>query len=138
MVSFMREEREMMVSAMETQRQEMQALLEQERAAKERERAEKEERGTRLEVGGLRAEALASKLREQQLAALQSRVESLHARDMLTDEELYKLEDLVADSLENEEPGGGSGGLLLTKLVALSERVAGDAALARQLRRQFS
>ena len=138
MVSFMREEREMMVSAMETQRHEMQALLELERAAKERERAEKEARGTRLEVDGLRAEVLASKLREQQLAALQSRVESLHARDMLTDEELYKLEDLVADSLENEEPGGGGGGLLLTKLVALSERVAGDAALARQLRRQFS
>ena len=129
MVSFMREERETMVSALETQRQEMQALL-------ERERAEKEERGTRLAVEGLRAEAVASKLREQQLAALQSRVESLHASKLLTDEELYRLEDMIADGLEEDGPGGG-GAQLLTKLVALSSRMAADGAFARQLRRKY-
>ena len=138
MVSFMREEREMMVSAMEMQRQEMQALLEQERAAKERERAEKEARGTRLEVDGLRAEALASKLREQQLAVLQARLEGLHTRAMLTDEELYKFEDLIEDSLGEDGDGGEDGGQLVAKLVALSERTLGDAALARQLRRKFA
>ena len=44
------------------------------------------------------------------------------------------LEDVIADSLEEEAGGGGQ----VAKLVVLSARVAGDAALARQLRRKFA
>ena len=60
----------------------------------------------------------------------------MHAANLLTDEELYNLEDIIADSLVEE--GGGSGGEQVGKLLVLSERVAGDAALARQLRRKFA
>ena len=77
---------------------------------------------------------------ERQLAALpalQARLESLHDSKLLADDELYTLEDIIADSLEEGGSQGGSGGQV-AKLVVLSERVAGDAALARQLRRKFT
>ena len=122
MVSAMEKQRQEMQAENHQQRQEMQALVEQERLEKDR----------------LRAEAVSSKLREQQLAVLQARLEGLHTRAMLTDEELYKLEDLIEDSLGEEGGAGGEGGQLVAKLVALSERTPGDAALARQLRRKFA
>ena len=53
-------------------------------------------------------------------------------------EELYKLEDLIEDSLGEDGDGGEDGGQLVAKLVALSERTPGDAAFARQLRRKFA
>jgi hypothetical protein len=83
------------------------------------------------------AEVRAKVEQERQLAALpalQARLEGLHAAKLLTDNELYKLEDVIADSLEEEAGGGGQ----VAKLVVLSARVAGDAALARQLRRKFA
>jgi len=76
--------------------------------------------------------------RQRQLAslpALQSRLQSLHASKLLADEELYKLEDTIADSLEEEDAGSGG---QVAKLIVFSERMAGDAALARQLRRKFT
>ena len=140
MVSAMEKQRQEMQAENHQQRQEMQALVEQERSEKERERLEKEETATRLQR--VEVEAVASKLREQQLAVLQARLEGLHTRAMLTDEELYKLEDLIEDSLGEDGDGGEDGGQLVAKLVALSERTPGDAALARptwrQLRRKFA
>ena len=92
-----------MVSAMEAQRHEMQALLEQER-----------EQNT--------------KLREQvQIAALQSRVQALHTAQLLTDAELYAVEDIVGD-----------GGDQVAALLELSGRMVGDAAFSRQLRRKHA
>ena len=58
----------------------------------------------------------------------------MHAARLLLDDELYKLEDIVADALEEE----GEAGERVARLVALSGRVSGDAALARQLRRKFA
>jgi len=99
----------MMVSAMEAQRHEMQALLEQER-----------EQNTKL-----REQAL---LREQvQIAALQSRVQALHTAQLLTDAELYAVEDIVGD-----------GGDQVAALLELSVRMVGDAAFSRQLRRKHA
>ena len=94
----------------------------------------------KLRESSLREHATATALRDQQLLALQSRLGSVHAAKLLRDEELYKLEDLIEDSLAAEEGGdaGEGGGRLVAKLVALSERTPGDAALARQLRRKYA
>ena len=119
MVAFMREEREMMVSAMETQRHEMQALLEQEREQNMK----------------LREQVLLRK--QTQIAALQSRVQALHAAQLLTDEELHRIEDAIADGCElgaADSAGGGE----VARMVALSERVAVEGAFARQLRRKYA
>ena len=144
MVSFMREERETMVSAMEKQRHEMaeqtQEKMEQQRVEAEAnaDRAEAQAKADRADLKARLAHQTHETERQRQLAALpalQSRLESLHAAKLLTDEELYRLEDIVADSLEEEEDGSGK---QVAKLVALSERVTSDAALARQLRRKFA
>ena len=72
--------------------------------------------------------------RERQLAAFQSRLQSMHASKLLTDEELYKLEDAIADGMEEDGEGGGQA----VRMVGQSEQMVGDAALARQLRRKFA
>ena len=84
-----------------------------------------------------------------QLAALQARLESLHAAQLLTDEEFFALEDLCADFLEMQTAAGGvltpevahsspaSAAARLAKLVGVSEGLASDAAFARQVRRKF-
>ena len=155
----MKEERELMEAKterlqakMEQQRAEAEAerrALEAEMASKlERQRAEAHAKADAAEAqakadrAGFEAR-LAQQAKEAEshrqlasLPALQSRLQSLHASKLLTDEELYRLEDVIADSLEDDE-GGGSGGQV-GKLVALSGRMAGDAALARQLRRKFA
>jgi hypothetical protein len=88
---------------------------------------------------------------DERLAALQARVEGLHATKLLTDEELFALEDLVADYVELTAsvtdgvitkdmiyamPTAGVASKL-DKLVGLSAAMAGDAAFARQARRKF-
>ena len=83
---------------------------------------------------------------EQQVAALQARLEALHGAKLLSDDEQHALEDLVADYLELEATMGTvtlelaqaseAAGKLL-KLVALSERIAADGAFARQARRKY-
>ena len=83
---------------------------------------------------------------DAQATALQSRLEALHAAKLLSDEELYALEDCVADFFEatagfdvvplsfvhtNDAAGKAH------KLVTLSEKMPADAAFARQARRKF-
>ena len=110
-------------------------------------------------------EASLQKLREEltprevvtdtQVKALQTRLEALHAAQLISDDELFVLEDIVADFVELEastmpamrpitlEAVHTSAGdacapaAKLLKLVALSERLATDAAFARQARRKF-
>ena len=138
----MREERETMVSVMEKQRAEMEKQRAEMQAKVDKllhEAAEKQRQETEGKIEAVEARVVKVE-QERQLAALpglQARLESLHASKLLTDDELYTLEDIVADSLEEGEEGGGAGGRV-AKLVVLSERVAGDAALARQLRRKFA
>ena len=75
---------------------------------------------------------------ETKVGALQSRVQSLCATQLLADEELHGLEDIIVDGCEANAAGGGDAGDdRVAKMVALSERVAADGAFARQLRRKF-
>ena len=142
MVTFVREQRhhdDKLRQEAKAERQELEAKMEAKvdkliEDAAERQRREMEEKIEAVEARVAKVE------RERQLAALpglQARLESLHASKLLTDDELYTLEDVIADSFEEEGSQGGSGGRV-AKLVVLSERVAGDAALARQLRRKFA
>ena len=86
----------------------------------------------------------------EQLAALQARLESLHAAQLLSDEEFFALEDLCGDFIELQ---GSTVGVLsqdlvcssaaysvaarLAKVVGLSEGLASDAGFARQARRKL-
>ena len=75
--------------------------------------------------------AAAARLRDQQLVALQARLEALGAAKLLTDDELFAVEDVIGDS-----SGEASGEDQVTMLLALSARMASDSAFARQLRRK--
>jgi hypothetical protein len=65
--------------------------------------------------------------RDEQLAALQARLEALHAAKLLGDAELCAVEDIVAD-----------GGDQVAALLGLSGRMAGEGAFSRQLRRKYA
>ena len=67
---------------------------------------------------------------QRQLPALQARLEALHTAKLLQDEELYVIEDAIADSEDMEEGG------CVPKLIALSAKMPSDRAFARQLRRR--
>ena len=82
----------------------------------------------------------------EQLEALQTRIEAVHAAQLLSEEERFVLEDQLADFLELKAsralitremsmhlPAVGT----VSKLVALSEGMANDAVFARQARRKF-
>lgn len=96
----------------------------------------------RLQADEMKTQAVEGKLREQQLAALQMRLQALHAAKLLSDEELYRVEDILADSVEAEiapdEGDAASAQAQVAIMAALSERLAVDATLARQLRRKFA
>ena len=84
---------------------------------------------------------------EQRLAALQVRIEALHANKLLSDDELYALEDMVADFVEFEASLVGvvvldgmrrnENATKLLTLISLSERITADSAFARQARRKY-
>ena len=74
------------------------------------------------------------------VAALQLRMQTLHASKLLTDDELYSLEDTIVDSIEVASGSGtavSADGSPLLKMVAISQKVADEAMFARQLRRKF-
>ena len=110
MVGLMREERGVMEAKMER----MEAKLE----AKQR-----------ADMDTLREAATkADQMRD--LLALQARLETLHAAKLLADEELYAVEDIIAE----EDDADGR----VAALVTLSGKMAGDGAFARQLRRKYA
>ena len=115
---------------------EMETKMEQQRAEMDRQRAEMEAK--------LMPKPVVS---SQQLEELQCRLETLHAAQLLSADELYTLEDMVADYVELESRAAAAITLevvhtnenaskLLT-LIALSERLAADGAFLRQLRRKY-
>ena len=73
---------------------------------------------------------LESKLREQQLATLQARLETLYTTKLLADDDLYAVEDAIADSEEGAEDD------CVPALLVLSSKMASDRAFARQLQRK--
>ena len=56
----------------------------------------------------------------------------MHTAKLLTDEELFALEDAVADADE-----AADGDDRAARMVALSARMVSDASFSRQLRRKF-
>ena len=117
-----RQEAKAQKAEMEAKLEEMEAKLEQQRQQNAK----------------LREQAL---LREQtQIAALQSRVQALHAAQLLGDEELYRLEDIIVDGgcdIDDGAAGGEGESRVVAQMVALSGRMVADGAFARQLRRKF-
>jgi hypothetical protein len=81
---------------------------------------------------------------EAQPEALQARLDALHQAELLTDDEVYTLEDCVADFIGCRSSATvaaaemGAAAEKAKKLVGLSEGVAKDGMLARQLRRKFA
>jgi len=82
----------------------------------------------------------------ERLTALETRLEAMHAAQLLTDEELFSLEDCLADYFElkatysvvtAEMLHANADAVKLLKLIVLSEGLAKDAAFARQARRKF-
>ena len=79
---------------------------------------------------------------EEQLATLQSRLEAMHEAQLLTDEELFALEDICVDYIAlgvvtAEMAGGNAAASKLLRLVRVSEGVAADASFARQAKHRF-
>ena len=97
------------------------------------------------EIEKLRSEAAARPrlaaevIGEEELAVLQSRLQALHTATLLTDEELYCLEDAIVDCIEVMPTVGASSPEVakVTKMMLVSAKVPGDATFARQLRRKF-
>ena len=87
----------------------------------------------------------------EQLAALETRLDAMHEARLLSDDELFALEDICADYLELKtstagvltqelacaNPRGAAAWAKLAKMVVLSEGTASDPRCARQLRRKF-
>ena len=84
----------------------------------------------------------------ESLAALQVRLESLHTAGLLADEELFSLQDAIADHLEARSASGGCAVITASmlggnptaaavhKMLTLSKGFSSDSALARQLKRK--
>ena len=126
------------------QRQEMEGKLEEQRQEIERLRHE-------AFVAEARIEKLAPQeaISAEQVEALTARLEALHAAQLLSDDELFGLEDCVADFVEakcavdvtivtTETVNALRAVGKVQKLVALSAGMPRDAMFARQLRRKFA
>ena len=117
--------------------------LELEAQRQETEEIRKEANSLRIEAAEARARAemqaevqakaeRSAKQRDQQLGALLTRIEALRASKLLTDDVADAAEDIIADAAEAAE------GDTVSMLVALSVRMTGDSAFARQLRRKVA
>ena len=71
-------------------------------------------------------------MQEQQLVALQARIDSLVAATLLSDDERDAIEDAMADAVEGGDEAG-----FAAQMAALVEKFRSDRALARQLRRKY-
>jgi len=153
MSSFLKEQREEakadraeLEAKLERQRQEMEARLDAKDAKLEQQQALIQQQAV------LKGPPPVAAIADEQLATLQARIEGLHTAKLLTDEELFALEDLVADYVDltmsvadriitrdmiYAMPGVDGVASKLDKLVGLSAAMAGDAAFARQARRKF-
>ena len=80
---------------------------------------------------------------DDQLERLQERFDALHQAKLLTDDEIFALEDRPTDFIEcrssvTVSPGEmGAAAESVRKLVGICEAVSKDGMLARQLRRKF-
>ena len=80
---------------------------------------------------------------ESKLQGVQERLDALHQEKLLTDDEMFALEDIIVDFIECRSSGTSTPGEIgvvverARKLVGVCEGVSKDGMLARQLRRRF-
>ena len=86
-----------------------------------------------------REDRLVQPVSDEQLASLQQRLETLHTAELLTDDEIGSLEDIIADYVVDvgRRAGPAAAADYVQQMALLSEAIAADRALARQLRRKF-
>ena len=124
------------------QRQEYEAKLRDSEAKLDAQRHESEAKLRDCEAK-LDAQAAKNCASDVQLERLQEWLDALHQAKLLTDDEMFALEDLVADFIECRFSVTASLGEIGTstesarKLVGMCEAVSKDSMLARQLRRKF-
>ena len=109
---------------MKEERQIMEAKMERMEAKQRADMDELREAANELREAATKADQM------RDLLALQSRLETLHAAKLLADEELYAVEDIIAE----EDDADGR----VAALITLSGKMAGDGAFARQLRRKYA
>ncbi len=117
-----------------TQHKQLEEHREQALEAKLREGHRQELEKQHKELEEYREHVVEAKLREQSLQVqvvglLQTRLEALHSAKLLDDEEVYTIEDIIADS--------ETGDIRVSQLIALSDRMKSDKTFARQLRRKY-
>lgn len=132
LTSFMKEQQKMQLEREEKLREErdhLETKLEQQRHEIEQLRAR---------VAALPQPAV-EVIDEDQITALQSRLQSLHEAKLLTDDELFSLEDAVVDCVEVLPTASASASevVKVRKMMLVSSKVGSDSTLARQLRRKF-
>jgi hypothetical protein len=140
---------EKLLGVMERHQADLKAAFEQQRQELQQQRKEIE--ATKMDAKDARIAELTpvAAISEEQLTTLQARLERLHVAKLLTDDELYSLEDFVADYVELTITMA-KGGVITKemawaipaagkaeKLVGLSAAMAGDGAFCRQIRRKF-
>jgi hypothetical protein len=136
---------------LERQRQESEAKFEQQRQdsdgklEQQRQESEAKVEQQRHMIESLQAQLAARPqpamevVDEEQLAALQSRLQAMHGSKLLTDDELFLIEDAIVDCVEAMPTAGASASEVekVAKMLLVSSKVASDGTLARQLRRKF-
>ena len=87
----------------------------------------------------MRVRTASEVISEAQLATLQSRLQALRDAQLLTEDEVYTVEDAVADCVELMPATASTVPAVdnTVRMIALSERITGDGSFARQLRRKF-
>ena len=147
MTSFFREERAHLESKLEQQELKAEQQKQELEGKLERQRQESEAKfeQQRQVIESLQAQLAARPqpamdvIDEEQLAALQSRLQAMHGSKLLTDDELFSIEDAIVDCVEAMPTAGASASEVekVAKMLLVSSKVASDSTLARQMRRKF-
>ena len=127
-MSFFSEQQDKLVALLREERTVAEAKMEQQSQEAKAEAAE-----FRRELETQRQEAEAATRtwhRDQQVAVLQARLETLHGAQLLDEEVLYLAEDAIADC---EDLAADD---MISQLIALSTKMTSDRAFARQLQRK--
>ena len=140
--TFMKDQQVLLLEEQKGQRQQLQEQMQDQRQLMQDQRQQMQEQRQQIEELKAPQEAISA----QQVETLTARLEAMHAAKMLSDDELFAVEDCVADFVEAkaacevvtmETVNTNRAVAKAHKLVALAEAMPGDAMFARQLRRKF-
>ena len=119
-------------------RREMEAKLERQAQSARETEARMEAKLEQL-MQEVRPQTAKEAIADDSLDVLQSRLQTLHEAQLLTDEELYAVEDAIADCIDAipTMPAAHPAVEKVAKMISLCERMKADGAFARQLRRKI-